>query len=413
MNIHHLFHILEVQSGLPASVRMLKLKLKKKKRNKIKVVFLCQLSQVWGCFESIYEAALKDPVIIPVIVALPEHWDNSTADTNAYDFLTSRGYKVINGYNSSTHKFIDLKALNADYIFYPRPYDNYLPKELQSREVSKFAKICYICYGYTSEGNYILKTCFSKYFISNCYMVFAENKSVADYCHYQLPISSRIGLHKICQTPFPRFDLLNKFKDAHGSGWTRPKEEINKRIIWTPRWTLEEKLGGTNFFNYKDFFFDFAGQHPENEFLFRPHPLAFDNFVKAGAMTEDDVIEYKNRCAASPNIKLDDEKEYLDNFASADILVSDMSGVVVDFAVTGKPVIFCSYDEVFNKSSSRLLDAYYLVHNATELKDTLTMLCNGEDPKKEIRRQIVKEVLGTCDGNNGKRIIGLLKKDLL
>ena len=242
-------------------------------------------------------------------------------------------------------------------------------------------------------------------------MIFAENDSVKSYCHGQLPISSRIGLHKIIKTPFSRFDLMNKYKDVPCSGWKRDKADVKHQIIWTPRWTLDEKLGGTNFFNFKDFFFEFAAENSDVDLLIRPHPMAFDNFVAVGAMTTEEVNAYKQQILASDNIALDENKEYLNNFASADILVSDMSGVVVDFAVTGKPVVFCSYKQEFNKASRKLLDAYYIVHDKEELKATLDMLCRGEDTKKELRKSIVTKLLGRNDGQNGKRIIELIKQD--
>lgn len=411
MDISTIWNMVKVHSGIPASFRMMKLKAKKKENEKLKIVFLCQLGQVWGCVQSIYEAALADDMVDPFILALPEKWEQEDFDKNAYHYMKECGYEVIDGFDEKTGSFFDLKGMNPDYVFIPRPYDSYLPEQFQSKTLSKYTKVCYVCYGYTSEGNYMLKTCFSKYFVSNCYMVFAENESVRAYTEKQMPIAARLGLHKVIKTPFPRFDLLKEFKGAESPVWSHKREETNKRIIWTPRWTLEEKLGGTNFFNFKDFFFDFAEKNPDCDFSFRPHPLAFPNFVKVGAMTEDEVREYKNRCEEAPNIYLDSRKEYLDSFASGDILVSDMSGVVVDFAVTGKPVIFCSFKEVFNDSNKKLMEAYYVVENVTQLQETLEMLCRGEDPKKEMRLQVVKEILGDCDGGNGKKILDAMKQD--
>lgn len=410
MDIRFVWKMLKVHSGIPASYRMLKLKKKKKKNDKLRIVFLCQLGQVWGCVQSIYEAALEDDMVEPYIIALPETWEEN-ADKNAYNYMRECGYDVIDGYDREKKEFFDLTALNPDYVFLPRPYDHYLPQQFQSETLARYTKVCYVCYGYTSEGDYILKTCFSKYFVSNCYMVFAENASVEAYCKKQMPLSSRLGLHRVIKTPFPRFDLLKEFEGSRGCGWPHQDERAEKQIIWTPRWTLDEKLGGTNFFNFKDFFFEFADAHRECDFLFRPHPLAFDNFVKVGAMTQEEVLEYKKRCENTENICLDTRKEYLDNFASADILVSDMSGVVVDFAVTGKPVIFCSYKEIFNDANKKLMDAYYVVHNVQELKDTLEMLCRGEDPKSSMRQEIVRELLGNCNGGNGQKILEYIKQD--
>lgn len=411
MTVKQLVKLIKVHSGIPSGLRMIRLKRKKKQNEKLRIVFLCQLEQIWGCLQTVYEAAEADDEVEPYILAVPEYRDDGSICKRAHEYLRECGYSVIDAYDEKSGRLYDLRRLKPDYVFLPRPYDSYLPEKYRSETLSLYAKVCYLCYGYTSEGDYILKTCFSKHFIGNCYMVFAENESVRKYCVRQLPFSSRIGLHKIIKTPFPRFDFAKKYENSEGKLWNRARKDVDKRIIWTPRWTLEEKLGGTNFFNYKDFFFEFARTHENTDFLFRPHPLAFDNFVKVGAMTEEEVEDFKTACAIALNIRLDCGAEYLESFASADILVSDLSGVVVDFAVTGKPVVFCSYKAEFNAASAKLLDAYYLVHNEEELRETLEMLCSGKDPKRKLRLAIVRKLLGSCDGNNGKRILEHIKKD--
>lgn len=405
-----IINIIRVWSGIPTGLRIWKVKRKKHTNEKMKIVFVCQLSHLWGCLQSIYEEALLDEAVDAHVLAVPEYWEEEV-DTGAVDYLESLGYKVIRAYDETKKTFFDLEEFNPDYVFLPRPYDHYLPEQYRSDTVSKYAKICYLCYGYTSEGDYMMQTCFSKYFTTNCYMIFPENASTRKFSQMQHPISSRIGIKHIIQTPFPRFDLVSRFKDAKGEQWQIPIDKVEKRVIWTPRWTLDEKLGGSNFFNYKKFFFDFAAKHQNSEFMLRPHPLAFDNFLKTGQMTAEEIARYKQTCEKMPNVQLDTRKEYLDSFATADILVSDMSGVVVDFAVTGKPIIYCSPNQVFNQSCEKLKESYYIVHNQQELEETLEMLLSGKDPKKEERLQAVNEVLGICDGKNGARILQYVKND--
>lgn len=410
MTMQEITRMIRVWSGVPTGLRIWKVKKRKHSNEKMKIVFVCQLSHLWGCLQSIYEEALEDAEVEPYVLAVPEYWGEEV-DTSSVEYLENLGYAVIPAYDKKEKQFFDLKALNPDYVFLPRPYDSYLPEQYQSETLSHYTKVCYVCYGYTSEGDYMLKTAFSKYFTTNCYMVFAENASVADYCRRTLPISTRLGIRKIIQTPFPRFDLAKRFEGKEGAQWKRSRNEDKHRIIWTPRWTLDEKLGGSNFFQYKDFFFRFAKEHSENEVLIRPHPLAFGNFIKTGRMTEQEVAEYKETCQNMGNVVLDESKDFLDSFASADILVADLSGVVVEFAVTGKPVIYCSYQEIFNDANKELMDAYYVVHDEQELEQTLDMLCSGQDPKKEQRQRIVKKILGECDGMNGKRIMDFIHAD--
>lgn len=402
--------MIRVWSGIPTALRLLKVNRKKKTNEKIRIVFICQLGHLWGCHQTIYEAALEDEMVEPYILAVPEYWEDAV-DTGAAEYLEGLGYPVIRAFDTESRKFYDLQSLNPDYVFLPRPYDHYLPEQYRGDALSKYTKVCYLCYGYTCEDDHMIETCFTKYFTTNCYMIFPENDSTRAFSYTQHPISARLGIRHIIQTPFPRFDLMNRYKNVEAKHWLKPREDVNKRVIWTPRWTLTEELGASSFFKYKEFMFDFAAKHVDSEFLLRPHPLAFDNFLKTGKMTAEEIDAYKQKCQDMPNVQLDRRKEYLDSFATADILVSDLSGVVVDFAVTGKPIIYCTPEQKFNKSCEKLKDSYYVVHNQQELEETLEMLIAGQDPKKEDRERAVKEVLGTCDGKNGWRILQYIKTD--
>ena len=406
-----ILEILVSRFGIPAAWRMMRQTNKKHTNDKIRIVFMCHLPQIWTCLQSVYEAACQCDEIEPFILTIPEHFEEQNVSKDAYHYMVERGYSVIDAYDEETKEFFDLKKLQPDYIFIPRPYDWYLPLQYQSKELSKYSKVCYVEYGYLSEGKNMVQVCFDRCFSVNCYMIFAENETVEKYIKRLFPITSKLGIRKVIKTPYPRFDLTRKYDGIHGSGWNRSKEECNKRIIWTPRWTLDPELGGTSFFDYKDFLFSYAKKHPEDDFLFRPHPMAFDNFVKVGAMTEEYVQIFKDECLNAVNIALDTNKEHLDNFTSADILISDLSGVVVDFAVTGKPIIYCNSHYPLNDSCKELLDAYYVVKNAAELEETLTMLCNGEDKKAVQRKEIVERVLGKNDGKNGERIIHYILDD--
>lgn len=406
-----IWDLLMTRFGVPAAFRMIRQKNKKHRNQKIRIVFMCQLPQLWLTLQSVYDAAVACEDVETFILAIPTSWENGNVSNEALLYMEENGQQVINAYDEEKETFFDLKSLNPDYVFIPRPYDSYLPNEYRSIEMSKYTKVCYVGYGYLAEGMDMVKVCVNRCFVSNIYMMFVENKTVETYAKKLFPITVPLKIRHIIHTPYPRFDLTKKYDGIHGSGWGRERENCNKRIIWTPRWTLDKKLGASNFFNYKEFMFDYASKHRENDFLFRPHPMMFDNFVKIGAMTKEDVDVYKQTCKDAPNVKLDDDSGHIENFASADILISDLSGVVVDFAITGKPVIYCDTVYPMNDSCKELLDAYYLVSNVEELEKTLDMLCKGEDPKKDIRREIVERVLGKNDGKNGVRMIEYIKND--
>lgn len=407
--IEKLFDFIAAYIGLPAAFHLMKMKNKKRDGEKIKIVFMCQLTHVWSCIESIYEAATKDEQIEAYVLAIPndlEHPDNDT-----YDFCKVKGCKVISAYDVNSGKYFDLEGLKPDYVFIPRPYDHYLPRPYRSKVVSKYAKVCYVSYCYVAEGGHILETCYNRFFAVNAYFVFPDNASTAAFSKGLFPISTKLGLRKVVQTPFPRFDLLKKYEGVESSNWQIAREHAAMRMIYAPRWATEEQLGITSFFTYKDFLFDFAKKHGDCELMVRPHPLAFRHFVEVGKMSKKDVAEYKQVCEESPNVQLDERKEYLDSFASADVLIADMSGVIIDFLAMKKPIIFCSYDQELNEANKTLIDAFYVSHNVEELEGYLEMLLRGEDPKKELRDAITKELIGECDGKNGARIVEMIKED--
>lgn len=410
--ISKIYNVFRRWTGLQYVLIGNKTKKKVARGEKVKLVFICQLPHVWSCIESVYEEAIKDKVFDVYILAVPNKFENAEVDSDAYDFCKAHGYKVIDAYDREKKEFFDLKKLEPDYVFFPRPYDYYLPKQYTSIEVSKYAKPSYVSYCYVAEGGEILETCYDKYFTSFCYFVFPDNDSTEQYCKNNHRLSLLLGTKKIIRTPYPRFDLMKRWEGCEPEHWKIKKESVKKRIIWTPRWATDKRMGATTFFEYKEFFLKFAEEHKDCDFMFRPHPLAFQHFIDTGHMTEEEVQAYKKICEAGSNTQIDERSEYLDSFASADILVSDMSGVMEDFLVTGSPLVFCSFEQEVNEANKKLLDAFYISHNKDEMREILEMLIAGNDPKKEQRKEIVRNVLGECDGKNGKRILDYIRADI-
>ena len=67
-----------------------------------------------------------------------------------------------------------LKNINPDYVFYERPYSSYLPMEYKISTVSKYAKTCYLPYGYEMM-NYIFDTSLNVDFFRYLHIFFADS----------------------------------------------------------------------------------------------------------------------------------------------------------------------------------------------------------------------------------------------
>ena len=111
--------------------------------------------------------------------------------------------------------------------------------------------------------------------------------------------------------------------------------------VWTPRWTLDARLGATSFFTYREEMIRWAEEDPTVDLVWRPHPLALDTYVREGWMTAAERDAYMARFAACANAAVDRESTYYDTFWSSDLLITDVSSMLMDYMLTGKPILYC------------------------------------------------------------------------
>ena len=166
-------------------------------------------------------------------------------------------------------------------MFYQRLYEHYLPVSLRSAEVSKYTKCCYIPYGYVCVGDN-LDVPYEPTFLENIYMFFADNLEGNEYVEKCFKISFHLGRRKVEYYGYPILDKTGK-QYAPNSQFT---------VLWTPRWATDGELGGSHFFYYYKQIPKLSDRFDNLDVVIRPHPLAFDNYVKQGLMTKEEVSEY-------------------------------------------------------------------------------------------------------------------------
>lgn len=388
-------------------------------KEKMNVAFICQEPTVWGSFKPVYELMLKDEKINVIILVVPElvfkHYIKleKVKHEKVYSFAKELKGDIVYTYDENEQKWIDVQALDLDYVFYSRPYETYLPKYLRASSVSKYAKICFIPYGYLCSD--IFSCVYSTFFFRNAYMTFCENVDSYNYLKRKLKYTffegdEKHSLQKVYNTGYPKFDLTFEQSYNDSKLWKRKKQGKNARIIWTPRWTPNPKLGGSNFLNYKEVLLDMAFEREEElDFVFRPHPMTFRTFLAEGLITEQELNDFCSQIEKSNNVSLDQNQDYLELFYSSDILITDNSSVMLEYLLTHKPVILCLATEKYMGYMLHVLEAFYVVKNEEELVSTLNDLIKGVDPKKEKREEIIKEL--SPESSISKNIVDYIKKD--
>ena len=266
--------------------------------------------------------------------------------------------------------------------------------------------MCYVPYAPVQMDDEPL--IYNSHFIRNVSFFFAENARAVAYLRKVLKPTLRSGDQKVFPTGYPKYDLIHQAGET-GSVWPQPREEGTFRVIWTPRWTSNARLGGNNFARYREQMIRLAEEDPSLQVAFRPHPMALDAYVREGVLTQEELDAYLLRWDRCPNAVLDRTVSYYSTFLASDVLVADITSLIEDYMVTGKPVIFCSVEGAQDYSNERIRQGFYTVGSFEELRETLSRLRAGDDPLSGIRAGLSHEL--RRDGHIGRDILEILKKE--
>lgn len=341
----------------------------------IKVGFIVQMPEIWDKEYPVYRAMVEHDEFEPYLIV----------DENMEYFSQfASGDNIIK-------TPVKLKKYGFDYIFYQRPYNSYLPEELRSHKVIRYAKTCYIPYAFWPFAGESLCG-YNTDFYKNLYMGFLETED----CVKQISERLSSPLNKLMYKGNPVFDDIKC-----------EKPKAYKNVLWTPRWTYNEGVGGSHFLEYKDKFVE-LGKNTDGKVVLRPHPLAFSNYVSKGYMTEAEVESYKTSLKEN-GIILDPNKMISDTFADTDILITDISSVVMMFFLTGKPIIFCKSDEQMVPDFERITEGMYLADSWEEVLEHYNNLKHGNDYLYEKRAKIAEDILNDVKDSSDKILEELLK----
>lgn len=381
----------------------------------IHVVFVCHRPQIWGALESVCDALLKDPDFRVTIVTVPnkkqlpklglshEIYESEGAD----EYFSARYNCAVSGYDADTGEWLDLYSLKPDYVFFQTPYNICRPALYQSDVVSTYARLCYVHYGMPFMAGQIADDTTPADFFKDLTYHFVEFPEMeAYYSQRAKEFGYERNYHQIL-SGYPKLDAASAPQERTG-GWAYTAGEKKFRILWTPRWNVGE--GNCTFVEYKDKLLALAEKDPRIELLFRPHPQAFKEYVASGVMTEQEADAYLQRYESCPNAGIDRSGDYLDNFYTADLLISDESSIIPEFFLTGKPIVMTSHETHFNSFAKKLENGFYQADNWNDIEKIVDSLINGQDEKLELRRSIIEKEFYLPEKGAGYEIVQFLKR---
>ena len=365
---------------------------------KIKVGFLVQMQEIWDKQAPVYEKLSSDERFVVSLIVVPPHdFGTSNSSLGEYEKVLlyfKMKYPLGDIQKAYDKQWLDLSSMDFDYIFYPRCWEKELPSDYRPEEVIKYAKTCYIPYG-AGGFRYDKQFYYKRSFFISLYINFSNSKERANLFP-KSPYKHNIFLG----TPLIDYSITRQQSIATNS----------ESILWTPRWTTEEIYGGTTFFAYKDKILTLKAKHPNIELVLRPHPFTFQHALNLGKMTERDIENYK-KSVKEHGASFDKNEMVGDTFRKTGILITDYSSIILEFFLSGKPVIYCGKTNInFDEIYEQIFPGFYTAENWEQLEITVEKLLQGEDDLKTIRVNIIEDIKKQHIGAT-ERIVNFLIND--
>lgn len=360
-----------------------------KRQKKLKIIAVVHTLYT-NTFDTLYYEAKKRPDIDFKFVVIPFKQGNfQILISKIKQMMKDKGYPYKIGYNG--FKYMDLKKMKPDVIFLQTPYDSQRVSPLYSvKYLSTIADVYHISYGATmldyDDGRY--KNLLTG-LLKNYTGIFSESTPLANFLNKYNP-------GKYIPVGYMKCD---KYLHYSRILQTIPRDKQYDFIIaWKPRWVGDFK--GSNLLNYLNFFMDLCQQNPKTQLVFVKHQLCEQNLIQNKILPANEVHKLFARLYAMPNIKVVEDKDFLDYVFNADVFVGDYCSTIMEFALTKKPVIYTPVDDVvLSDYGKKILDAWYVARDMNELQKYITNIQNNKDTKKHARESIYNLLTDTPDNN--------------
>lgn len=370
------------------------------KTGKARVVFLVLNPAMWK-YGAFYDALRRSGVFEPMVVAAMNPAPGTTRETLLAEqekigsFCARNGYRFVEGYDGKSGRWIDLRSIGADLVFYAQPYrgsvyDFWYPWRMSC------ALPCFVPYSLGVNGNPVttrLSKCAWKIFLPSSF-------HVAD----ALRRGAASDFNAVaCGYPFEE-KLMGVEKHLADEVWGKDSSGTRKRIIWAPHHSVGKRAGNcyvsSSFCEICTLMKELAVKFSQQVvFAFKPHPLLRGRLYELWGKEETEAYyrfweERENTFLA--------EGEYAALFAGSDALIHDCGSFTAEYLYTGKPALYVfrkDRRDMENEFGKRALAAHYHAHEGAEIEAFVeAVVLQGRDTMVSEREAFARECLDRGKG---------------
>lgn len=378
---------------------------KRHTRRRRRVVFLVHAAEIFSALEPVVqELQRRADRFELVFVAIPRNYSGRVGACSGMEetarFLASRGLRPLMLAGESAADLTTLVRLAPDFIFRQTPWEHHIPQVFNAQLLG-FAQLCYVPYGMgTIEKP---QQQYDQPFHNLCDFVFAESEyHLGRYAQHR-----KLGTLGVHLTGYPRFEaFVERIESPEQPAWPLPARDDMPRVLWAPHHSVETTwLNYSTFVEYKDLMLDEAARG-RCSILFRPHPALGEKLVASKRMSAGQYEDYLAAFDATGSSGVDRKKDYIDQFAASDLLITDGLGFFSEYLLTGKPLVrtFKAGAEPMNDFGNWCADAARVVPDAAGLQGLLDEL--GErryvDDQAALRLERQQALVAMCLGASAR-----------
>ena len=188
-------------------------------------------------------------------------------------------------------------------------------------------------------------------------------------------------------------------------------------VIYAPHWSfafpgVKQPVTLSSFLDNGRQILEYAKKHSEFNWVFKPHPFLYKELILRGAWTREETDAYYKAWEEIGRVCTDGD--YIRLFQNAKALITDCGSFLIEFPMTGRPLIRLipkELDYPLFPAFKKLYDSFYEARNLHEMYAVFSqVLERGEDPKKEARLSAVRELGLMGDITSAGRIMGKLRE---
>ena len=369
-----------------------------RRKGRINVVFLALNPDMWR-YGGVYRKFASNPrfnlVIVTAMRNIPQMEIRLEEQEAMISYFSAKGLNVVRGYDSLLKKWINLKSLNPDIIFYTQPYDNTIERSFEYLHHLD-SLLCYAPYMFQlSEADW----CWNNNLQQYCWKVFYVGNVQLEQCN----LFSRIGESNAVAAGYcfeEEYAESVRDKESADKVW---RNDRRKRVIWAPHHSIKptEMFKVSSFLEIADLMVKLRNEYKDRViFAFKPHPALKTKLYQIWGVERTD--SYYEGWATAEN-SFDAQGDYHSLFAGSNGMIHCSGSFMVEYLYTGNPVAYV-YSKTRNPPEigpigDAALRVHYPLHEEADVRRFIdNVIVEGQDSMASARKVMVDKYLRSPNG---------------